>query len=132
MPAFAKDVLHGTAFTLGLLTGGLGAGSLIGAVFLTSRKGAQELSRWIIIGCAMCGVALVVLGSFVYLPLSLLAVTVAGFGSMIALAGAMTIIQTIVDSDKRGRVMSCVVMAFLGIRPFGSMAGRLPVRSVPD
>ena len=44
--------------------------------------------------------------------LSLLAVAIVGFGSMIVMAGSNTLIQTIVDEDKRGRVMSFVVMAF--------------------
>jgi len=37
-----------------------------------------------------------------------------------------TILQTIVDDDKRGRVMSFYTMAFMGTAPFGSLlAGAL-------
>jgi MFS family permease len=122
MPAFAKDVFHGNALTLGLLTGALGAGTVIGALFLTLRKGTEELSRWIVTGCALSGLTLIVFGSSESLPLSLLAAAVVGFGSLIMLAGSNTLIQTIVDEDKRGRVMSFVVMAFLGFGPFGCMA----------
>jgi len=32
-----------------------------------------------------------------------------------------TILQTIVDDDKRGRVMSFYTMAFMGTAPFGSL-----------
>jgi len=126
MPAFAKDVFHGNASTLGFLTGAAGAGSLVAALFLTSRKGTGELSKWIIIGCSLCGMALIALGSSTNLLLSLLAVAVVGFGSMIALAASNTVIQTIVDEDKRGRVMSFFIMAFMGLAPFGCMvAGTL-------
>ncbi|HEY9718053.1 MAG TPA: hypothetical protein V6C69_11325, partial [Trichormus sp.] len=38
------------------------------------------------------------------------------------IAASNTVIQTIVEESKRGRVMSFVVMAFLGIAPFGCMA----------
>jgi MFS family permease len=122
MPAFAKDIFHGNASTLGFLTGAGGAGSVIGALFLSSRKGTKEFSRWIIVGCALCGLGLIIFGLSKFLPLSLLAVTVVGFGSMIMVAGSYTVIQTIVDKDKRGRVMSFLVMAFMGLSPFGAMA----------
>jgi MFS family permease len=70
----------------------------------------------------MCGLSLIVFGFSSFLPLSLLAVTITGFGSMIALAGSNTVIQTIVDESKRGRVMSFFILAFLGLSPFGCMA----------
>jgi MFS family permease len=122
MPAFAKDVFHGNASTLGFLSGASGAGSVVGALFLTSRKGTRELSRWIIIGCALFGLGLIAFGSSTLLPLSLLVVAIVGFASMLVMAGSMTVIQTIVDEDKRGRVMSLVIMAFMGLSPFGCMA----------
>jgi len=45
---------------------------------------------------------------------------------MLQMASTNTILQTIVDEDKRGRVMSFYTMAFMGTAPFGSfMAGTL-------
>jgi MFS family permease len=45
------------------------------------------------------------------------------------MASSNTVIQTIVDDEKRGRVMSFYMMAFLGTAPFGSlMAGWLSSR----
>jgi len=122
MPAFARDVFHGNASTLGFLNGAAGAGSVIGALYLTSLKGTKELSRWIISGCVLYGLGLITFGFSTILPLSLLAVAIVGFGSMVVIAGSNTVIQKIVDKDKRGRVMSFVVMAFLGLTPFGAMA----------
>ncbi|HEY9677692.1 MAG TPA: MFS transporter [Drouetiella sp.] len=126
MPAFAKDVFHGNAETLGYLTGASSAGSVVAAFLLTSRRKKANLGSLIIMGCAVCGLSLVAFGFCRFLPLSLLAVAFAGFGSMIVMAGSNTLIQMIVDEDKRGRVMSFVVMAFLGLAPFGCMiAGAL-------
>ena len=49
-----------------------------------------------------------------------------GFGSMNLVASCNTILQTIVEEDKRGRVMSLFTMAFIGMTPFGSLiAGTL-------
>ena len=56
-------------------------------------------------------------------------VVVAGCGMMVMMASANTVIQTIVDDEKRGRVMSFYTMSFLGTAPFGSLfAGSLSAR----
>ena len=45
---------------------------------------------------------------------------------MMTIAAGNTILQTIVEDDKRGRVMSFYVMTFLGMAPIGSLlAGSL-------
>ena len=49
-----------------------------------------------------------------------------GLGQMVQMASINTILQTIVDDDKRGRVMSFYTMAFMGMTPVGSLfAGSL-------
>jgi MFS family permease len=51
---------------------------------------------------------------------------VTGFGMLQFAAASNTVIQTIVDEDKRGRVMSYYMMAYMGASPFGSLlAGSL-------
>jgi predicted MFS family arabinose efflux permease len=48
---------------------------------------------------------------------------------MVQMAASNTILQTIVDDDKRGRVMSFYTMAFFGTVPLGSLfAGGLADR----
>ena len=52
-----------------------------------------------------------------------------GMGMMVQMAASNTILQTMVDEDKRGRVMSFFAMAFFGTVPFGSLlAGSLAQR----
>ncbi len=61
--------------------------------------------------------------------LSLLLLLVAGFGMMRQMASSNTLLQTIVEDEKRGRVMSFYAMAFAGMSPFGSLlAGVLAER----
>jgi MFS family permease len=58
-----------------------------------------------------------------WLPLSLLAIAVTGFGIVVNGMSVSTMIQTIVDDRMRGRVMGIFSMAFLGMYPLGSLAG---------
>ena len=61
--------------------------------------------------------------------LSLPLVLLVGLFMMLEMAASNTVIQTLVDEDKRGRVMSFFAMAFLGTAPFGSLfAGALADR----
>ena len=61
--------------------------------------------------------------------LSLLLIPLTGFGMMQQMAASNTILQTIVQDEKRGRVMAFYSMAFQGMAPFGSLlAGALAAR----
>ena len=56
----------------------------------------------------------------------MLLMLVVGFSMMQVIASGNTILQTIVDEDKRGRVMSFYTLAFIGAAPIGSLlAGAL-------
>jgi MFS family permease len=46
---------------------------------------------------------------------------IAGFAMMTQMASSNTIIQTIVEDSKRGRVMSFYTMSFMGTMPIGSL-----------
>jgi MFS family permease len=122
MPIFARVILHGGAHTLGFLMAAAGLGALIGAVSLAMRPSVLGLGRVIVWSAALFGVGLIGLGLSRLLWLSLLAVATAGFGMMRHMASSNTILQTIVQEDKRGRVMAYYSMAFQGIAPFGSLA----------
>jgi MFS family permease len=126
MPVFATDVLHGDAHTLGFLTGGIGVGALGGALFLAARRGVRGLGRVILVAVVMFGASIVGFSASRSFALSLLLVFFAGFGMMVQTASCNTILQTIVDDDKRGRVMSFYAAALQGTMPLGSLlAGTL-------
>jgi len=126
MPIFAIDVLHGGPHTLGFLMAASGVGALCGAVFLASRKTVVGLGRYIPRMAALFGIGLIAFSLSRMMWLSMLLMVVTGLGFMVQMATSNTIIQTIVDEDKRGRVMSFYTMAFMGTAPFGSLlAGSL-------
>jgi MFS family permease len=126
MPVFAKNILHGGPHTLGFLLGASGVGALVGAIYLASRKSILGLGRVIIIALNIFGIGLIAFSISRILSLSLLLLAFTGFGMMVQMASSNTVLQTIVEEDKRGRVMSFYTMAFMGMVPFGSLlAGSL-------
>jgi len=123
MPVFARDILQGGSHTLGFLMGATGIGALLGALYLASRKSVIGLGRLIVFSSCMLGCGLVIFSFSRFLPLSLFAMLLTGCGMILATASCNTIVQTIVDEDKRGRVMSFYAIAFVGMAPFGSLIG---------
>ena len=122
MPIFATTIFHGGPNTLGLLMGASGCGALGGALWLATRRSVIGLGRIIVIATTMFGAGLIAFSFAPALWLAIPCLVVAGFGFIVQMASSNTIIQTIVDEDKRGRVMSFYMMAFLGTVPFGSLA----------
>ncbi|MHB8984977.1 MAG: MFS transporter, partial [Eubacteriales bacterium] len=123
MPVFAKEILKGGANTLGFLMGFSGLGALTGALFLASRRDALGLVRLIPLAAGLFGVGLIAFSRSRVLWLSMLLMLVTGFGMMVQMASSNTVVQTIVDDSKRGRVMSFYMMAYMGMMPFGSLLG---------
>ena len=121
MPIFAGTVLRGGPHTLGFLMGAAGAGALVSAGLLAARKSVVGLGRVIPISAGIFGAGLVAFSSSRVLWISLVMMVIVGGGMMQLMAASNTILQTIVDDDKRGRVMSFYSMAFLGMTPFGSL-----------
>src|SRR5262249_22537255 len=129
MPVFATTVYQGGPHTLGLLMTASGGGALLGALWLAARKSVIGLGRIIPTAGALFGVGVIAFSFTHALWLALPCLTLTGFGFMVQMASSNTVIQTIVDDEKRGRVMSFYMMAFLGTAPFGSLlAGALSSR----
>ena len=130
MPIFAGSVLHGGAHTLGFLMGASGVGALAGALVLATRRSVLGLGRVVTATAMGFGIGLASFAFSRWLALSLPLMAVTGFCMMQHMASSNTILQTIVEEDKRGRVMSFYSMAFQGTAPFGSLiagavAGRI-------
>lgn len=126
MPVFAKDVLKGGPGTLGILMSSVGVGALVATLYLASRKSVVGLSPLIPLCSGIFSVGLIFFSFSHSLIISMLLLAISGFGFMTNTAVSNTILQTIVDDDKRGRVMSFYAMAFMGMAPIGSLlAGSL-------
>ena len=123
IPVFAKDILKGDAHTQGLLMGASGIGALTAALYLASRKSVLGLGRLIFLAAGFFGVSQIAFSFSSQLWISLPILIVSGFCMMLHMAAVNTLIQTITEEDKRGRVMSLYAMSFTGVAPLGSLMG---------
>jgi MFS family permease len=129
MPVFAREIFHGSSKTLGLLMAASGLGSLIGAIYLAGRRHVLGLSRILAMTATLFGAAVIGFSQMHLLAVAALLLLLSGLGMMVQMASSNIMLQTMVEEDKRGRVMSFYTMAFMGLSPFGSLfSGLLATR----
>ena len=121
MPDFAKDIFQGNSGTMGLLMASAGTGAMIGAIFLASKKSVQGFTRLIAIAAGVFSLGLILFAFSNYFWLSCATMLIVGFGMMVHMASSNSLLQSIVDDDKRGRVMSLFSMSFIGMAMFGNL-----------
>jgi MFS family permease len=122
MPVFAGGIFGGTARTFGTLIGCAGFGAIVATLYLASRRNIKGLATVIAVAPIICGVALMLFSQSRILWVSHILMVFVGFGIISHAASINTILQSIVDEDKRGRVMSFYTMCFVGTAPIGSLA----------
>lgn len=120
-PVIAKKYLLGGADTYGFLIAAFGSGALISAIYLLNKKNVLGLGRLIGVAVFIFGISMILLGFSRMFLLSLFIMLTAGSGMMLHLASTNTLLQTISEESKRGRVMSFYTMGFRGMSPFGSI-----------
>ena len=122
MPAIAVQTYHKGAELVGLFIGAVGLGAMISAVSLARRSTIRGLVKWI--GFAGMAAGLGAIGFSISRTVwaSALLMMLAGFGMFMTGATCNTILQSIVDEDKRSRVMSYFTMFFIGSAPLGHFA----------
>ena len=121
IPAYVKDILLGESEMLGLLLSCIGIGSFSAALYLAARKSVMGLSKVVSVSGCVLGCSLGVI-SFIQAPWAAALVCIpAGFSIITTVASINTLLQTLSDEDKRGRVMGYLAMTFTGVAPIGSM-----------
>jgi MFS family permease len=125
MPAMAVKTFHEGPELVGLFVGAVGLGAVTSAVFLARRPGVAGLVKWIAIAAIVAGLGAIGFSYSRWIPLSVVFMMMAGFGMFMTGACCNTILQTVVDDEKRGRVMSYYTMAFMGMAPLGSLLAGL-------
>lgn len=130
MPIFADSIIGGGAITLGWLMATSGIGSLFGAVWLSRRKTSEGLTR--LAGKSLIGASLFLI-SFALskdLTLSLASLFGMGFCTTVIVSAVMTVTQNLAPNHLRGRMMSIVTTAFMGLAPIGSIFSGIVAKKI--
>ena len=122
MPVLVREVYAGGANVMGFLVGAAGLGAVSGTLFLASRRNVRGLVRVIARSGFAAGIALAMLSWTHSMAVALPLLAIVGFGILVTSVAVNMILQTIVEDDKRGRVMSLYTVAFLGMSPLGAIA----------
>ncbi|MDR1605289.1 MAG: MFS transporter [Gracilibacteraceae bacterium] len=121
LPVFAADVLNGNAMYLGYLLGSAGGGALVGAIYMARLRNALGLTGILRTGIILAGLGFIGFSFSRVLLLSILGILVLSFGIMLVISSCNVLVQTVVDDDKRGRVMGLHALCFSGMAPFGNL-----------
>ena len=121
MPAIVVVTFQGGAELAGYFIGAVGLGAFIGALRLAARKNLRGLAKWIAIAAVIAGLAAVGFSFSRSVWVSMICLAFVGFGLITAGATINTILQSIVDDDKRSRVVALYTAAFIGATPLGHL-----------
>lgn len=121
MPVFAKNILHGSATTLGALVGASEVGALLASLWLARRPNDSSLTRPL--GSAALAMSILLTGfclsTNLWLSLALLVGT--GFALTVVLMGAHGMMQVSVSDELRGMMASLFWMINLGLQSCGAL-----------
>lgn len=133
LPVFVKEVFQGGSGMFAFLLSVSGAGALAGTMYLARKRSVRGLAGKMVAGTALMGVGLVIFGMMKVYWVVCAAAFFIGLAMMVGIGGGNMLLQTLVEDDKRGRVMSLYAMALMGTAPFASLgAGVLAAKFGAD
>ncbi len=112
LPIYARDILDGGPVVLGVLRAAPAVGALGAALILTRRPLSRAAGPTLIAVVILFGAANIVWGLSTWLPLTLVALAVAGFVDMISVNIRSTTVALVTPNELRGRV-GAVEMVFI-------------------
>ena len=111
LPGFAKDVLDAGPDQLGLLISISGIGSLAGSLIIASMPNRNR-ARVLLMGSMLLGTGLLFFAMSTNFYLSLFLLTLVGLGQSARMSLSNVLIQSYVEDEYRGRVMSIYMLEF--------------------
>lgn len=122
MPIYAEEVLEIGPTGFGLMGGALGAGTLIGAIFI-SFSGIHRRHIYVMVSAGLVwDIGMIVFGFSRSVPLSLAALFAMGLISMPWVTSVLTMFQQVAKKEMRARVMSLFVTS-MGLFSVGWLFG---------
>ena len=121
LPSFVEDDLGQSRGRFAYVVAASGVGAIIGAFVAGSLERAPTIRRGALFGIGYAA-SLLAFGLTSRFWLALLIQVVAGLFYFATFTTLQTIVQSVVDEDKRGRVMSLFQISWAGLVPFGALA----------
>jgi MFS family permease len=120
LTVFASDVLQVGGGGLGLLTACSGVGAVVGALWVAANAHRIALGRMMFLGLVAFGATLVVFSLSPFFWVSLVALVAVGAAQQIYMASNNALIQTHVEEEFRGRIVSTLFLN-RGLVPLGTV-----------
>lgn len=131
MPAIAVDILKTGPSGFGILMAFSGVGAVVGTLGVATLGDYKRKGALMVLMALMFGVTLTLFAVSRNYYLSLLLVALVGLTSMAFMTINQTLVQVIAEPEKRGRVVSLLMMTWglqpLGALPFGFLADRTSI-----
>jgi len=122
LPVFARDVLNQDAQGLARLWAAMGVGALVSALLMAyNLSNSRHRGRLLLAGNVFFGVALIAFALSRNFALSCFSLALVGAGMVSVTTTVNTLLQTLVQDEMRGRVMSMYALAFIGLPPVGGL-----------
>ena len=122
MPAISVQTFGKGAQLNGLFISCVGIGALVGAILLARRPNVRGLTGWLWVTGSLAAIGIIGFSFSRNELLSMLCMAITGMGLMGTSATVNTIVQSIVEEDMRGRVVSIYSTFFIGAAPLGHLA----------
>ncbi|WP_129729410.1 MFS transporter [Ectobacillus funiculus] len=116
-PIFVKTVLHGDSLHFSYLEGSAGGGMAVGAILVAVLNIRKHRGWFCIIMLFLSGVSFFLLNYTETLWQALLAASIFGITLAMAAIPLMSVIQSTVQEDMMGRVMSLLMLSSMGLIP---------------
>lgn len=124
LPFFARNVFDSPS-ALGLFLASVGVGALIGVTFQATYIEVKKLHRRLVVSISLMGLGMGAFALSSSVPFSCAAMVLMGFGMSASAVSFNTLVQSIIEDEKRGRVMSIFTIGSVGVGPLGSLTAGL-------
>ena len=121
MPIYTAEILHSNADILGYLLGATGVGSLIMSLLLAMKTTTRNIRGIILSGMILACSCFILLGFVHSNIIAVILMFGVGVGSTCVFTPENMLLQSVIDDDKRGRVMSINSLSFLGTTAISSL-----------
>ncbi len=122
IPLYARDILEVGETGFGAMMGTFGAGSVIGLIALALAGNVRRKALLMMAATLAWGAGMIVFGFSRSFPLSLATLFVMGAAGPLYVTAIMTVAQTTISDQMRGRVTS-LFMITMQLFPLGWLAG---------